>query len=174
MAQAQEQERESWKSNIPGRIYLKQINSQGHVHDVVVHPGKAVHLTPQERHMNQEMAASKDQDVFANGFMSPIRLIENSEEAAAIAANPNLMTESDMRALFKNTRGFNARLTEISNVLTLQRMIELADEVDASLRQVSAIQARIVELTPDSSNAEIAVERRPVVGASTRGGVTPR
>jgi hypothetical protein len=142
-------ELESWKNASLGRVVLKKYNQRGELADEMVTGGKVFHISPKERRINQEMAASPDLDFFQNGFLTPVRLIETEEDAAELASNPNLLSEEDMRGLFKgNWKAFDQKVQEISNLTTLKRMLEVAQEVDATIRQVDVVNARIQEIDP--------------------------
>lgn len=158
----QEPEVETWMNAAPGMVVVKRLDHRGDfTKDEVVYSGKSLHITPQERRMNQEMAASADQDVFQNGFMTPLRLVGSAEEEREIAANPNLMSESDMRGLFKgHWKSFDAKLATITNTVALQRMLAMAEdpEIDASVRQVQRIKDRLGEVSP-TGNRVIEVEQ---------------
>lgn len=141
---------ESWKNVTLGRIVLKKYNQRGELADEMVTAGKVFHISPKERRINQEMAANPKMDFFQNGYLTPIRLIETEEDAKELAANPNLMSESEMKDMFKgNWKAFDQRVQEVSNLTTLKRMLEVANEVDATVRQVEVIQSRIDSLNPD-------------------------
>jgi hypothetical protein len=142
---------ETWKNATRGRIFLKKYNQQGQLAAEMVPGGKVFQISPTERRINTEMAASPDLDFFQNGQLTPVRLIETEEDAKEIASNPNLMAESDMVTLFKgHWKTFEAKVNEISNLTTLKRLLEIAqsDEVDAKVRQVEAVKARISDIDP--------------------------
>lgn len=66
-----------------------------------------------------------------------------------MAANPNLMSESDMKDLCRvHPKTFEKRLGEIANETTLQRLLKIAHAEDASIKRVEAIQARLIEVAP--------------------------
>jgi hypothetical protein len=146
------------------------------VHELV-HGGGAFTLSKEERLLNMDRAANADLDVFRNGTLVPVRLIDGDEEAAEIASNPNLLTEDDMKLLFKaHWKTFENKVQEISNPLTLQRMLELAEdeEMGATIKQQKTVKARLDEVSPQAF-----VERKtmagPRIGGEIRpvGGVTP-
>lgn len=141
---------ETWSNATAGRIVVRMHNSQGAVDDILVAPGRNIHITPNDRRMNQEQAAGPDQDPFQNGFLAPVRLIDGEADAELLLDNPNVITEEDMKALFdKPFDAFCARLEEISLPITLQRLQRIAGEVEtAQVRQVNAIRARISALVP--------------------------
>lgn len=90
----------------------------------------------------------KKNDVFTNGMLIPVRLIDPEDEAE-FAANPNLMTEDDMRSLVKGHAGtFAKRLKEVTNVLLVKRWIEIAKDSDASFKRIEALEGRLNQLRP--------------------------
>lgn len=142
-------ELETWKNGTRSLIFIKQYNQRGELHDVMVGPGKVIHISPKERRINQEIAANENQDLFSNGLLTPVRLIETEADAKEIAANPNLMTETEMRDLFKaHFKTFEKRVNEVKNPIALQRLLEIAEEVDAKSSQVKAINERLAEVSP--------------------------
>lgn len=148
-AKSNEPDLELWRNVSAGRVVLKRFNQRGELTDVMVGGGKTFDLSPKERRINQEMAATEGLDVFSNGMLSPVRLIESEEDTAAIVSNPNLMAESEMAEIFSvHHKTFEKRLSEISNPVTLSRLLEVAGEVDAGVSKVNAVQARLHEVAP--------------------------
>jgi hypothetical protein len=168
-------ELETWKNPTEGRVWINRLDHRGELVKVeVIGGGRTFHISSQERKLNQEMAYNADLDIFLNGTLTPLRLIEGSEDAAAFAANPNLLSEDDMRGLVKPGRGpakattdaFVDRLATIKNPATLERLLSLAREEDAPLSRVEAIQGRLRELSgsqftstaaPDSTSPDLAL-----------------
>lgn len=165
---------ELWKSAIPGTIYVKRFDRKGELIDEMVGPGKTIHLTPNERRLNQEMVAEIQYDVFTNGFMIPVRLIANDTEDTtdAFQVNANHLSEDDMKELLEDrraTKKLSDALDAVTNPMTLQRMIAVAGDIDASVKQVEAIKARIVALSDGTSFIEtetVAGPNGPIVSTS--------
>lgn len=140
---------EAWKNAGLGLIVIKKTNQRGELGEEAVPGGKMIQISPGDRRVNSELAANEDLDVFRNGMLTPVRLIETEEDAKEIASNPNLMTESDMENLFKgHWKTFETRIAEIANETTLNRLLEVARSVDAKVRQVETIEARLSEVCP--------------------------
>lgn len=122
--------------------------------------------------MNQEVAAHDSLDVFANGMLVPVRLIDSEEDTAKLQANVNAMSETAMKALFKSQKpAFQAKVDEISNVTTLRRLLEVASEVDASIRQAEYIQHRIDDLGPNVTEVTAGTQ---IVGGTGLGTKAPQ
>lgn len=167
-------ELETWKNPTEGRVWVNRLDYHGELDKVeVIAGGRTFHISSAERRLNQEMAYNADLDIFTNGTLTPIRLIEGSDDAKAFAANPNLLTEDDMRGLVKPGKGpakattdaFVDRLATIKNPATLERLLSLAREEDAPLSRVEAIQGRLRDLSgaftstaaPDSTSPDLAL-----------------
>ncbi len=165
--QASPDELETWKNATRGSIVLKRFSESGHLIEVMLHGGRQVQLTPRERRINAEAAASTKLNPFANGRMQPVRLIETEADTAEIAANPNIMGETAIVDMFKERelRKFVAKVEGVDNTLLLGRMLEVAksDAVNASVKQLAAIENRITALQEAEAPVdEVASSARPV------------
>ncbi len=191
MAADTDTELESWKNPTAGRVWVNRLDHRGDLKKTeLVGSGKTFHLSAAERRANQEMAYNTDLDVFANGTLTPVRLVGSAEEAAAFAANPNHMTEDDMRSLVNKPKGkaselFTERLGSIRNAATLERLLALAREEDAPLSRVEAIQTRLTEVNPTAFTQHVTTTATPASPEAAAGpsaarrqgntrGVTPR
>jgi hypothetical protein len=125
--------------------------------------------------MNQDMAADRDLDAFQNGTLIPVRLID-PEEQKEIASNPNYIGETEMQELFAgHWKTFETKVSQITSSTTIKRMLDVATEVDAKVRQVEALKARMQELVPQPALGPV-VERDaqiPMAGISPTRPVTP-
>lgn len=182
-----ERDVEIWTNATRGRIGVKKFNARGDLQSELVKPGGKVTLTPQEREINSERAANAKLDVFQNGHLTPVKLIDGTEDAREIASNPNLKGESDLRDMFgvRNYKAFEKQVGEISNVMTLERLLTISDdeEVNATVKQVQVIEDRLVavggrpevEEPEDTVGARVGVQGQGLDGreASPRA-ISPR
>lgn len=140
-------EHETWRSSILGTIVVKKYDRRGEVVEEVIPGNRSFQITTDERLFNQDLAATPEQDPFRNGMMQPVRLLDGTEDKAAIASNPNLLSETDMELLFKaHFKTFESRVKQITNLTTLTRIREVASEVDATLKQVAIIDNRLKDV----------------------------
>jgi len=160
---------ETWKNATKGVVYILKMDRMGNeVHESVPYE-RSVSIQKSERLMNQDRAASEDLDVFLNGTMVPVRLLDGDEDAKDIASNPNLMSESDMAALFKgHWKTFESKVGEIQNERTLMRLLDMASD-DATVRQQKIIKDRLAVVAP-SAYQERDIEQ---VGRISQGGSAP-
>ena len=71
--------KETWKNATLGSIGILKLDVRGIEQGTVVRAGKTVSLTVDERRLNQDHAASKAKDLFSNGALTPIRLIDDEQ-----------------------------------------------------------------------------------------------
>ncbi len=154
---------EVWESGIAGPIALRRLDTRGEFAATeIVHSGRKVHISTEERKMNQELCASPELDAFSNGGLRPVHLIDSAADAKEIAANPNLMTEDDMRQLLQaHPKTLVEQLGRIKNAVTLQRLLAIANDEDSSIKRVQAIEARINQVNSGGLLSE--VSREPAI-----------
>lgn len=158
---------ETWRNVTAGRFVLTRHSALTNQRQYeMIGPGKTFHVTPTERRLNQELAADDELDSFLNGTLQPVRLLDGTEEG--LLNNPNHIADDDVAGMFKlHHKTFGARLQQITNTAILNRMLEVAreDDVNATVRQVEAIQARIREVDPPMfETAEVTTSAVPVAG----------
>lgn len=166
-----EESTEIWKNQSNGSIWVWKTDRFGRMKDESVKSGGKFNITSMDRQYNQERAATPGQDLFSNGTLAPVRLLDTADDVREIAENPNLISESDMKKLFTlHHTKFDARLAEIENATVLERIKALAEdeEIGATLRQVRQIEERLDEVTgaykPEDTTG-------PRVGGERQGGV---
>ena len=144
-----EEQLESWKNATAGRFVLTRMSTMGQRTYEMIGPNKTFAVTPAERRLNQELVASEELDAFKNGTLQPVRLPEGTEPD--LLQNPNHIAEDEVKGMFGlHWKTFEKRLQEITNPSTLETLLELArqDDVNATVRQLEAIQARMKEVAP--------------------------
>lgn len=171
-------EQETWQNVTEGTVVLKRTDHRGEMtKEEVIIGGRNFHITSNERRLNQEMAADEGLDVFRNGTLHPLRLMDDTEEAREIAANPNLMSESDMKEMVRvHPKTFEKQLSSIANATTLQRLLAMAHSEDASIKRVEAIEARLAVVAPTAAyevRVAGAPPAPPATGDSSAPGMRP-
>lgn len=151
-------ERETWRNTSRGKRGVVKFDRFGNIVHELVGPDRTVVLTRDERLLNQERAANDRLDIFKNGVMVPVKLIDPEDERE-FAENPNILTEEGIRDLFKlHVKKFEKALNEITNPFVLERMKDLAENdetLDVSVKKVQLVNARIQSVNP---NAPVEVE----------------
>ena len=168
---------ETWQNVSNGRVVVMKFDRGGDIRHEMIRGGQKFTITPEERLLNMDRAASDQLDVFKNGFLSPVRLIDDVEDYQEIASNPNLLGESELREMFDlHWKTFESKLNGITNVTTVNRLFELADQddVNCSMKQFQAVKARLNELAPELQATDATVEQvGHIRGEREVKGVTP-
>lgn len=155
--------KETWTNPGGGLVYILTYDPAGKLRSTPVRAGKQVTLSIEERKINQDRAASENSDIFTNGSLIPVRLVETADDYAEIASNPNLIDEDDMRSLFKlKGAAFKEKLAKISNESALDRILQIAEQADSddsdikvTMVQFKAIEKRINEVRGGTGYTEV-------------------
>jgi len=151
-------DKETWQNPGKGDVWILVFNHEGKLESRPIRSGGKIHLTTQERMINQERAWSKDADLFSNGRLQPVRLLDTAEDYRELASNPNHLSENDLKAILKlKGAPFTNKLAKITNKLALERLVEIAqdDSLNVTMNQFKALEARIEELTPEQKFTEV-------------------
>lgn len=162
-------DQEVWKNATASQIVLlRQGGPGGQTRHEIISGERTFSISPEERRMNQNMAANPELDVFNNGMLQPVKLLEDSEPE--MLDNPNHIGEDQLPRLFKlHYRNFDKRISEISNPIVLQRLIDISAAQDATIRQVETIKARLDAIQPPMDGRGLDEEGMPKIKP-----VTPR
>lgn len=143
---AEEVEREKWKSAIAGTIGVNKYGGRGERVQEVVRPGQTFSITTEERqHLN--IAAEPQNDVFTNGMLVPVTLADSVEDLEEITGNPNVVTESEIKALVTgHYKTLDTALADITSGGVLTRFREVAIAENVGVKTLQRIDDRYEEL----------------------------
>lgn len=167
MVEQEKAQNEIWMNPGLGTVFVKKMDHRGELtRSEQVNSGRRFNITSEERRLNMEQAADESLCVFRNGTLQPVRLIAEDEESRELASNPNAMSESDMKTLLAgHFKTFEHRVGQINNGATLERMLALAYDQDATVKRVQRIQQRIEEVTTGQGMPRPAqAQTRPTTG----------
>ena len=140
---------EVWQSAVLGETYVKRVDQHGNVTSQRVQGHGTVSVTPYERRIHESAVADQTLNPYRNGRLTPVRLLDEEPDTASLQANPNAMSETAMKALFNSQiRTFTNKVGDVTNPITLRRLREVADEVDAKASQIKVIEARMEASAP--------------------------
>jgi hypothetical protein len=155
------EDQETWSNIGKGDVFVLTFDHSGRLKSVPVRSGQRITMTVRERQLNQERAYSSEVDMFSNGRLAPIRLVDSADDYEEIASNPNHLSEGDMTDVLKlKGKAFTDRLDEITNVIALERMHELAsdEKANVSMAQFRTLEKRLSEVRGDVAEvAEVEV-----------------
>lgn len=150
---------ETWKNVSLAKHGVVRVDPYGKLAHELVSSGKTVMLSRDDRLYYQRQAASDTLDIFQNGAMVPVRLVDETD-IKEFAENPNLMGEQELTDLFKlQWKRFEARLNEITNLYALERMREFAAESDdVTVKKAQLVTDRIAIVKENSSHTTSILE----------------
>lgn len=150
---------ELWRSAIEGEVWIKQYDRRGDEISVRVPAGKEFRILPEERQINQEMAAEPHLDPFQNGMLIPVQLVESAEDFEELQDNPNHLTETDMAGLLDkpgDIEALSAALDKVNNPTTIVRLLAIAEGRDeTTLKQVNLIRERLQQVQKQTDYEEV-------------------
>lgn len=142
---------ETWECTTPGRVWFQTTTFTRHgqplLKDVSVGPNKVgakIKISVADRRMNQEQVADAAFDPFTNGLL--VRT-DASQQALPETQSEAAIPTKDLLSLFaKNGMAFQSAVKKLDEI-PLRRMRELADDVDATAKQVDFLDAQLEEIT---------------------------
>lgn len=142
-------ETETWKNLGEAKIWVKKTGIRGELLDELVNARGTLHISPEDRQFNSEMAADPKFDVFKNGMLTPVKLIDGAEDAEEVRSNPNTISEGEMKEMFTmHYKSFEQKLAAINSGVTLERLLKVGEEEDATVKQIAKVRARLEEVSP--------------------------
>jgi hypothetical protein len=141
---------ERWKNQSPTTAFVLKYDRYHEITSETVSSGRECTLSKEEREINQERAATNELDIFKNGILTPIKIIDPDDEKE-FAANPNLMSGDELADLLKlSKKAFEAKIAVMTNIYPLQRLKDIAQKDDTRVTAgvLAALDARIAELKP--------------------------
>jgi hypothetical protein len=145
---------EAWRNATRGRVIIQRLGPLGQLVGEIVRGGAVVHITKQERDIN-ESRAIPELNVFRNGVLMPIDL-PDTPETAELQANANVMNDAAMRSLFKmKLETFQKRIQQITAPWVLESILTVGREVDCSVKQEQAIKERLAQLGGGGGAADV-------------------
>lgn len=140
---------EIWENPTESLVALIKLDHRGVQIDALVQAGRKIHLTPEEREINEGLVAEDKLNPFRNGLLRPIKLIKNDPDVADAVITANARSDSELLEILKKSGAvFNRAIGEMDSEVTLRRLEALAADADGTLKQVEAIKARLEVVSP--------------------------
>lgn len=144
------QPREVWKNVTPGLRYYIEMDPLGRQTHGLVQAGRTFTITPLERQINQQGAASPEQDMFRNG--SFVLVQETDETILDEVVSPNSVSDGEIEvavheALAGDEESIMQILDNVSSAVTAQRVLEELVVQDGPASLVEAAKAKVDEYT---------------------------
>lgn len=139
---------EIWENPTQSLVSLVKLDHRGVQIDALVNAGRRIHLTPEEREINEGLCAEDKLNPFRNGLLRPIKLTSDPDAPEAVIT-ANAKSDDELAELLKkNGAVFAKALLEIDSDVTLRRLESVASVSDATVKQMEAIKARLEVVAP--------------------------
>jgi hypothetical protein len=146
---------ETWRnpSDMPIWVQVTEGRTGQMRHREVPVKGGTIVISEEDRRHNQaQVYFNPAVDVFTNGSLIPVRLIDSSEDYEELATNPNFLSDEDIRDSLKGpVKKLRESLEEVSNLQVVSRYAAAAEELEVTKAKQDAIEARLEALTPKES-----------------------
>lgn len=131
---------EIWESTVAGQVWVETTDDRGRSKSIPVRGYGRLRISPLDRELCQEQVVDPANDPFINGML--IRLDADQGEDPKTASEFALTTEQVAEIFALTGEGFKDRVDALNEV-TIRRMIEMADAVDATTGQVSYLKETV-------------------------------
>lgn len=165
---------ETWRNTTAGTVYITRIGEYGKRVSELIYGGRVFSITPQERRLNQNACATPTLDMFTNGTLEAVSLIDGEPDTPRLRNNPNMLDEKEIPRLFKlRGENFSERIATITNPATIARLVELAREprMNATVAQFEMLRRRERALAGEQESEAPAT---PASDAGIPRAVTPK
>lgn len=165
---------EVWKNTAAGLRWFKKHDRVGKESSGLVRGGRTFTITPFDRQVNQDMAATPEQDLFRNGTFYMVKAAEDTNVDEI--QSPDALTEGEVLALSLDIMGSPERvdyfLKEVRSPIALGRVLEQLVVDDAPKEAVQYVRDKRDKF---DKSEKVKVEHEVVSKAKTEEDVkTPR
>jgi hypothetical protein len=141
---------EVWKNTTHGMRWCKYHDRSGNENTRIVNSKRTFSITPLDRQLNQDIAATPQLDLFRNGTFELVR--EAGDTNLEEIQSSDSLTENEVIALSVETLGSPEKvdyyLRDIRSPIALNRVLDqyVADDVDKSA--IEYVKAKIAKFDP--------------------------
>jgi len=144
---SEELENEKWKNVSSVTQWVIATDGYGQRVGRKVLPGREIAVRPSERSEIQHRVAHEKNDIFTNGDMVPVTLVESAPDFAEIQDN-DYLSESDLEDVLKGRAdALRERVAEIESPTTIKRLLDMCEAKDLASSKVKVLEERYEKLT---------------------------
>lgn len=127
---------EVWETTTAGRVWVEVTNERGLPRAISAggRSGARLRITVEDRELVQERIVTPEHDPFTNGLL--VRIDGDQQTNARTKSPDALNTEQLMKVFSKTGKTFQSMVDSFGEV-TVRRMLEMAEDVDATNSQIS-------------------------------------
>lgn len=134
---------ETWENLGDGVHYIIQENRRGDEVQTQITGTRRFRLTTYERILTEEKCLDPRNNPFSNGQFRPIVV----PATVNIESNPNALATQEILRLFKASDvAWDEWMLVLDSPATLQRMVDLAEESDLSVKRLRQLERKLIAL----------------------------
>lgn len=150
---------EVWKNTAAGMRWCQVVDARGKENAKLVQSGRAFTITPFNRQLNQDMAASPKQDLFRNGTFVLVKAAKDTDMDEI--ESPDSLTDSEVLGLVHDilakTLTAEQVVRDITSPIALNRIhTQLVLEEDAPKHAIEVVKAKKAKM---EGGTQVATER---------------
>lgn len=150
---------EVWKNTAAGMRWCQVVDARGRENAKLVQSGRAFTITPFNRQLNQDMAASPKQDLFRNGTFVLVKAAKDTDMDEI--ESPDSLTDSEVLGLVHDilakTLTAEQVVRDITSPIALNRIhTQLVLEEDAPKHAIEVVKAKKAKM---EGGTQVATER---------------
>lgn len=136
---------ETWENLSLSTIAIVKITARGDEEQQVINGPRRFFCTTEERLLTQDRIVDPANDPFQNGWFRPITV----PATVTVETNPNALGDEEILGVLKSSElAWTEWLAVLDSPETLQRLLDKAEEAEASLKRYRQVEARLAELRP--------------------------
>lgn len=138
---------EIWETTVTGRVWVETTNDRGQPRAMSVggRAGARLRISAEDREIAQERIINRELDPFTNGSL--IRVDSDQQSDERTKSTDALNTEQLVEVFAKTGKAFQAKVDGF-NELTVRRLLDMAEDVDATNSQINYLKKSIEERWP--------------------------
>jgi hypothetical protein len=136
---------ETWESVTDVQNYIIRLDVRGDEAPELVENRREFFITTQERLITQNKIKDKKHDPFTNGSFRP-HVVPDS---ITVETNPNALSDDDIARIYASSDvAWAEYMKVIDSEATLRRMLEIAEDLDVSLKRFRLVEEKLEEVHP--------------------------
>jgi hypothetical protein len=145
---------EVWEITVPGTVWVEVTNDRGKSVPLRVggRPGARLRISAEDRELTQERIVDRELDPFVNGML--VRVDADQQQVEKTRSDDALTTEDLLKIFATQGKKFQTTVDGLGEV-TVRRMWEMAEDVDATASQINYLKDSIERRWPIGGDTKV-------------------
>lgn len=136
---------ETWENISENQTAIIKITPRGEETHQLISGARTFLCTTEERLLTQDRIVDSKDDPFQNGSFRPLV----APDTITIESNPNALSDDEVLSVLQSSDvAWTEWLRVLDSPATLQRLLDRAEEANASLRRYREVEAKLTDVRP--------------------------